>query len=1135
MSRIIKKTIAMLIAVSLIIGCAPIMLRVHAAEVTETLDLADTEVFDVVGTNVVTKQTDTDGNTYYEFNGGGTNTYNKITTKKSYSGNIVLSYDIQFESTDTAEMILATPRGNHSADTSKQFPSSITSNFVLHTSSSGMRVNYTKADGSGNVSGRSATDSTMSNSYNDQKTGTWYSVKLVVTEDNYYGKFWPAGSDEPETNNCTLAAADGDLTEGIVGFAKRGTGKALLRNVQVSYTETAETGDDFAHTMSFPQGSTEWIHNEAGTFESGTDGEDEVIILGGGGTDKFNKIISTTAFSGDMSMEFEVKFSSDANEEMLKFTPRMDPISTDTSAYSGVCGNFVLHTADSKGLRLSNSNKTVVTDKSIYTNNWNPTDTWYTVKFEIKGDVYKVKFWPSESEEPSSWNCTYTFTDVAESGSIAFMKRGTGTLQLKNIQVSYDTVVSFEAVSVGDLDPKTVPYGTAFSDLELPASVDVLGENNALRHVNVTWDEDTYSSTATGAQTVTGTLDLTAEENPDNLVAEVQVTVLPEGVVLQTTRIISYGENSDITTYHQFGTITTKAGTILATCEARVGGGDADNPSSIALWRSTDGGKTWSDTIIVADYAQNKCSETENDCGKGIYGHFFANPTPVVDYETGKIFIFYSENFSNASSKLYYRTSTDDGVTWSAPTEVTSLFDSDPYDRAFHLPGPGHGLQIESGEYEGRLVVEVWHRHTVSLASANRQYGLSVIYSDDGGATWKNSEYIDIGYHMNEGRVAQLAGGTLVINSRSTDNTRKQTYSTDGGATWSTPTTWTSIGSYGNCDSGFTSQVEGDSTQLVTTHILNGTSVRNTLYAYLSYDNGATWSYSAQLWSEPSIDSGTGASDVNRISEDTYGAVHGTTWSKNDVEFVVFSTAALTGLADDSSIVPTYVAQVGITNYTTLAAAVETVSEGGNIVIRSDISTEESVELGKQMTIDLNGHTLWTDLNSLCAEGYAATYSEATGLWTIAEGSASIEIFVENMTGETAGATITAPADGWAEGTNTFTVSCDNACVVAISNDNGASYTRLAATSTETEGTYSFTAENVGADTKIAIVKIGDADGNGEIAANDAAVAKGMNLESITDATVQQLLAVDLNGDGAITANEVAVVKAATLGNVLSW
>ena len=200
------------------------------------------------------------------------------------------------------------------------------------------------------------------------------------------------------------------------------------------------------------------------------------------------------------------------------------------------------------------------------------------------------------------------------------------------------------------------------------------------------------------------------------------------------------------------------------------------------------------------------------------------------------------------------------------------------------------------------------------------------------------------------------------------------------------------------------------------------------------------------------------------------------------------------------------------------------------------------------------GIDLYIDGEKILTDTTRTAFSQITlGWWTAAIGTTNafdnvvigdelpweveeeLEISIDNMTGETAGATVTAPADGWAEGTNTFTVSCDNACVVAISNDNGTTYTRLAATATETEGTYSFTVENVSADTKIAIVKIGDADGNGEIAANDAAVAKGMNLEYITDATVQQLLAVDLNGDGAITANEVAVVKAATLGNVLSW
>ena len=200
------------------------------------------------------------------------------------------------------------------------------------------------------------------------------------------------------------------------------------------------------------------------------------------------------------------------------------------------------------------------------------------------------------------------------------------------------------------------------------------------------------------------------------------------------------------------------------------------------------------------------------------------------------------------------------------------------------------------------------------------------------------------------------------------------------------------------------------------------------------------------------------------------------------------------------------------------------------------------------------GIDVYIDGEKILTDTTRTDFSQITlGWWTAAVGTTNafdnvvigdelpwevdeeLEISIDNLTGETAGATITAPADGWAEGTNTFTVSCGNACVVAVSNDNGTTYTRLTATATATEGTYSFTAENVTANTRIVIVKIGDADGNGEIAANDAAVAKGMNLGSVTDATVQQLLAVDLNGDGSITANEVAVVKAATLGNVLDW
>lgn len=80
------------------------VLTVNATTATEVLDLSDTTLLNIVGNNAVTEEIDSDGNSYYVFSGGGTDTYNKITTKKVYSGYLSLTFDVQFESNASDEM-----------------------------------------------------------------------------------------------------------------------------------------------------------------------------------------------------------------------------------------------------------------------------------------------------------------------------------------------------------------------------------------------------------------------------------------------------------------------------------------------------------------------------------------------------------------------------------------------------------------------------------------------------------------------------------------------------------------------------------------------------------------------------------------------------------------------------------------------------------------------------------------------------------------------------------------------------------------------------------------------------------------------------------------------------------------------
>lgn len=245
-------------------------------------------------------------------------------------------------------------------------------------------------------------------------------------------------------------------------------------------------------------------------------------------------------------------------------------------------------------------------------------------------------------------------------------------------------------------------------------------------------------------------------DKPDNSFELIDVSSLVK------TKVFEAGDDN-INTYRIPALISTKAGTLLLFCEARKYSWRDHKNTAIVVKRSTDSGKTWSAMDIVA---------SDNYIGA------YSCPTPVVDYETGKIFVlmnYWQPNSSDPTmNTAWLVSSTDDGLTWSEPQNVSATMVASGY--ALQGVGVGCGIQMKGGNYEGRMIIPTRQIDRKTKKIFNR-----TVYSDDHGETWKVGECAS---KNGEHEIAESPLGILVMNSRSGDK-RLIAKSTDGGNSWS--------------------------------------------------------------------------------------------------------------------------------------------------------------------------------------------------------------------------------------------------------------------------------------------------------------------------------------------------------------
>ena len=238
--------------------------------------------------------------------------------------------------------------------------------------------------------------------------------------------------------------------------------------------------------------------------------------------------------------------------------------------------------------------------------------------------------------------------------------------------------------------------------------------------------------------------------------------------------------------YHIPGIVVTAKGTVLAWCEARQKGGDWDQ-IEILLRRSTDDGKTWSEPTMISNVPGPKTKNPFSLRMKNVDPKdvTYNNPVLIADRD-GTVHMLFCLEYM----RCFYQRSADDGVSWSAPVEITGAFEKfkPAYDWKVLATGPDHGIQTKSG----RLVAPVW-LSTGTGGNAHRPSVTATIFSDDQGRTWQAGEVAvpctDEWINPNETVAIELADGSVMLNVRSESKAHRRlvTTSKDGATGWSTP------------------------------------------------------------------------------------------------------------------------------------------------------------------------------------------------------------------------------------------------------------------------------------------------------------------------------------------------------------
>ncbi|MDE6126431.1 MAG: glycoside hydrolase [Muribaculaceae bacterium] len=297
------------------------------------------------------------------------------------------------------------------------------------------------------------------------------------------------------------------------------------------------------------------------------------------------------------------------------------------------------------------------------------------------------------------------------------------------------------------------------------------------------------------------------------------------------TAIFSPGEEGS-RFYRIPGIVALPSGRIVAVADKRIDS-NADLPGRIDVVArySDDNGITWSGQIPVMTHDEG-----------GGYG----DPCIIYDRREAALVVvathgrgLWDDGGLPSPAAITVSRSTDGGLTWSAPTDVSPQFygtagSGAPVEGITAFATSGRGLQLA----DGRLMFALVSRHDLE-----KKWGpleVHCVYSDDGGRTWSSSGN-PVDTDGDETKFVQLADGRVMasVRSRKGQMGRKFCYSSDGGLTW-TPAERSSTLIDPACNGEVINWTTPAGRELLL-HSLPAPDGRRDVALWTSEDNGATW------------------------------------------------------------------------------------------------------------------------------------------------------------------------------------------------------------------------------------------------------------------------------------------------------